>query len=74
MPAAARTLGRYHGYRYYDWELKDGRFRFFEHPVNLKREQACEGRYVIQTEEKHLTPVQAVTIYKELSEVERALA
>jgi transposase len=72
--AAARTLGRYHGYRYYDWELKDGRFRFFEHPVNLKREQAYEGKYVIQTEEKDLTPVQGVTIYKELSEVERAFS
>jgi len=72
--AAARTLGRSHGYRYYDWELKDGRFRFFEHPVNLKREHAYEGKYVIQTEEKDLTPVQAVTIYKELSEVERAFS
>lgn len=72
--AAARTLGRYHGYRYYDWELEGGRFRFFEHPVNLKREQAYEGKYVIQTEEKDLTPVQAVTIYKELSEVERAFS
>jgi len=72
--AAARTLARYHGYRYYDWELKDGRFRFFEHPVNLKREQAYEGKYVIQTEEKNLTPVEAVTIYKDLSEVERAFA
>jgi len=70
--AAARTLGRYHGSRYYDWELKDGRFRFFEHPVNLKREQAYEGKYVIQTEEQDLTPVQAVSIYKDLSEVERA--
>ena len=72
--AAARTLGRDHGYRYYDWEYTDGRFRFFEHPVNLKREQASEGTYVIQTEEKDLTPVQAVAIYKELSEVERAFA
>ena len=52
--------------------MKDGRFRFFEHPVNLKREQAYEGKYVIQTEEKDLTPVQAVSIYKDLSEVERA--
>jgi len=70
--AAARIVQRNHGYRYYDWEYKDGRFRFFEHPVNLKREQAYEGKYVIQTEEKDLTPVQAVSIYKELSEVERA--
>ncbi len=70
--AAARVLGRWHGYRYYDWELKEGRFRFFEHPVNLKREQAYEGHYIIQTEEKDLTAEQAVKIYKELSEVERA--
>jgi len=70
--AAARVLQRNHGYRYFDWQYEDGRFRFFEHPVNLKREQAYEGKYVIQTEEKELSPVQAVSIYKELSEVERA--
>ncbi|MGH8515603.1 MAG: IS1634 family transposase, partial [Gammaproteobacteria bacterium] len=63
-----------HGHRYYDWEYRDGGFRFFEHPVNLKREEAYEGKYVIQTEEPHLTAVEAVTIYKELSEVERAFA
>ena len=72
--AAARILTRTHGYRYYDWEYRDGRFRFFEHPVNLKREEAYEGKYVIQTEEPQLTAVEAVTIYKELSEVERAFS
>jgi hypothetical protein len=72
--AAARILGRSHGHRYYDWTYREGRFRFFEHPVNLPREQAYEGTYVIQTEEPQLTPVEAVTIYKELSEVERAFA
>jgi hypothetical protein len=29
-----------------------------------------EGKYLIQTEEPTLSPVEAVTIYKELSEVE----
>ena len=72
--AAARILSRWHGYRYYDWAFTAGRFRFFDHPVNLLREQAYEGKYVIQTEEPHLTPVEAVQIYKELSEVERAFA
>jgi transposase len=72
--AAARILTRAHGHRYYDWDYRDGRFRFFEHPVNLKREEAYEGKYVIQTEEPQLTAVEAVTIYKELSEVERAFA
>jgi transposase len=49
--AAARILSRHHGYRYYDWEYRAGRFRFFEHPVFLKREEALEGTYVIQTTE-----------------------
>jgi transposase len=70
--AAARILSRNHGHRYYDWELKAGVFRFFEHPVHLPREVAYEGKYVIQTEEKNLNPVEAVGIYKELCEVERA--
>ena len=72
--AAARIIARHHGSRYYDWELKDGRFRYFEHPVNLKQEQALEGKYLIQTEEPHLSALQAVEIYKELSEVERAFS
>ena len=42
--------------------------------MNLKREEAYEGKYAIQTEEPQLTPVEAVTIYKELSDVERAFA
>ena len=69
--AAAQILSRNHGHRYYGWELKDGAFRHFEHP-NLEREKAYEGKYLIQTEEQSLTPVEAVAAYKELSEVERA--
>lgn len=72
--AAARILGRHHGSRYFAWEYTDGRFRFFEHPVSFPREEALEGTYVLQTSEPHLTPVQAVAIYKGLSEVERAFA
>lgn len=72
--AAARILTRTHGYRYYRWTLTGGRFQFEEHPVNLEQEKALEGTYLIQTEEPHLSPVEAVTVYKELSEVERAFA
>ena len=72
--AAGRVLARNHGRRYFDWELKDGEFRYFEHPVNLPREQAFEGKYVIQTEEQNLNPVEAVALYKSLSEVERAFS
>ncbi len=69
--AVTQILVRNHGHRYYGWEIKDGKFRYFEHP-NLEREKAYEGKYLIQTEEQNLTPVDAVAAYKELSEVERA--
>jgi transposase len=72
--AAARTLARNHGYRYYDWKLENGRFRYFEHPMNLQREESLEGKYLIQTEEQNLSALEAVAVYKELSEVERAFA
>src|SRR6266852_5552828 len=72
--AAARVLTRNHGHRYYDWSYDDGVFRFFEHPIHFAREQAYEGKYVIQTEEPNLSAVDAVRLYKELSEVERAFA
>ena len=72
--AAARILGRHHGHRYYGWEYTEGGFRFFEHPATLPREEALEGTYVLQTTEPNLTPVEAVTLYKRLSEVERAFS
>jgi transposase len=72
--AAARVLSRNHGHRYYGWSYEDGVFRFFEHPVHFAREQAYEGKYVIQTEEPNLSAIDAVRLYKELSEVERSFA
>jgi transposase len=70
--AAVRILSRHHGQRYFAWEYKAGHFRYFEHPVNLEGEKALEGKYLIQTEEQDLTPLEAVARYKELMEVERA--
>lgn len=72
--AAAAILARNHGHRYFDWRLENGVFRFFEHPLHFTREQAYEGKYIIQTEEKNLSPLAAVQLYKELSEVERAIS
>src|SRR6202140_515024 len=72
--AATRALAQNHGHRYYDWSYDDGVFRFFEHPVHFAREQAYEGKYVIQTEEPNLSAIDAVRLYKELSEVERSFA
>jgi transposase len=70
--AAQRVLARHHGYRYWDWRLKEGQFEYFEHPVNLPREKALEGKYLIQVEGCDLSALEAVQVYKELSEVERA--
>jgi hypothetical protein len=42
--------------------------------IHFVREQAYEGKHVIQTEEPSLSAVEAVRLYKELSEVERAFA
>jgi len=72
--AAAKVLVRNHGHRYFSWELRKGQFHYFEHPVNFARERACEGKYVIQTEEPDLSPVEAVAAYKQLNEVERGFA
>ena len=72
--AAARVLVRNHGHRYFNWELRAGQFHYFEHPVNFPRETACEGKYVIQTEEPGPSPVEAVAAYKQLNEVERGFA
>jgi transposase len=72
--AAAKILARNHGHRYYGWSYEGGVFRFFEHPVHFTREQAYEGKYVIQTEELNPSAVDVVGLYKELSEVERAFA
>ena len=69
--AVERVLQRNHGHRYYDWELKEGQLRFFEHPVNLPREKKYEGKYLIQTDQPDLKPQDAVAQYKELNEVER---
>lgn len=72
--AAARCLQKHHGYRYFDWKLQKGKFDFFEHPVQLAREKAYEGKYVLQTEEAGLSAVEVVSAYKDLNEVERGFA
>jgi len=69
--AVERALQKHHGYRYYAWELTDGKLEISEHPVNLPREKKYEGKYLIQTDQPDLTPQDAVAHYKELNEVER---
>lgn len=69
--AVERVLQKHHGWRYYTWELKEGRLEIGEHPVNLPREKKYEGKYLIQTDQVALTPAEAVAYYKDLSAVER---
>ena len=69
--AAERALRDHKGYRYYAWTLRDGVFAFYEDPVQFDREKRLEGRYVISTSEKDLTALDAVAMYKQLTEVER---
>jgi transposase len=69
--AAARVLQRHHGHRYYAWELRQGVFRYFENTPGLEREKQIEGKYVIMTSERDLSVLDAVALYKELSDVEQ---
>ncbi len=69
--AVERAMQKHRGYRYYAWELEDGKLEISEHPVNLPREKKYEGKYLIQTDQSDMTPVEAVSHYKELNEVER---
>src|SRR5215472_6184040 len=69
--AVERIMQKYHGYRYFDWKLKDGALEFSASEARLGREKKLEGRYVIMTREKGLSVLEAVAIYKELTDVER---
>jgi transposase len=60
--AAERVLQRNHGYRYYSWDIHQGRFRYFENTEGLQRETGIEGRYVIATCEAGLSVLEVVAI------------
>ena len=68
--AAERIMQRYHGYRYFDWRLRGGAFEFSESETHLGREKKIEGRYVIATSEGGLSVLDAVAMYKGLTDVE----
>ncbi len=68
--AVERIMQKYHGYRYFDWELKGGAFEYCESETRLGREKKIEGKYVVTTGEKGLSILDVVATYKELTEVE----
>ena len=69
--AAERIMQAHHGYRYYRWWFEGGRFFFEEDPLHLEKEKRIEGKYLIATSEASLGALEAVGMYKQLSEVER---
>src|ERR1700730_11130641 len=68
--AVERVMQKYHGYRYFDWKLHGGVLEFSESETHLGREKKIEGKYVITTSEKGLSVLDAVALYKELTDVE----
>jgi len=68
--AVERIMQHYHGYRYFEWKLVGGAMEYSESPTHLEREKRIEGKYVIATSEKGLSVLDAVALYKDLTEVE----
>src|SRR5207247_9449864 len=61
--AVERIMQKYHGYRYFDWKLRDGTLGFSESETHLEREKKLEGRYVIITAEKGLRVLDALALH-----------
>jgi len=67
---AGRAMGKYAG-RYYSWEVTpEGEFKYWEDPKKIAQEEAYEGKYILATTNQELKPVDAVTHYKELADIE----
>ena len=69
--AVERIMQKYHGYRYFDWKRTAGTLEFWESEERLGHETKIEGKYVILTSETGLSVLDAVAMYKELTDVER---
>ena len=68
--AVERIMQKYHGYRYFDWKLEGGTLEFFVSETHFAREKKIEGKYVVATSEKGLSILDAVAMYKDLTDVE----
>ena len=68
--AVARIMQKSHGSRSFDWKLRGGVFEFSESETHLGREKKIEGKYVIATSKKGLGVLDAVALYKGLTDVE----
>jgi transposase len=66
-------MDQHHGCRYFSWQVTpEGGFRFQQDAEKLKAELLHEGKYILKTDDPTIVPVEAVGIYKQLSDVEWA--
>jgi len=68
--AVERVMQRYHGYRYFEWKLEGGTLVFSENKKHYENEKRIEGKYIVATSEQELSVLDAVAMYKELTDVE----
>jgi transposase len=69
---AGRALCSNHGHRYYSWKVAGpGRFDFYADQEKLAAEMLHEGKYILKTDDRELTAVEAVCCYKQLNTVEQ---
>lgn len=61
---------KYHIKRYFDWEIKKSKFRFWVDDKKLKFEEKCEGKYLLRTTDDNLTVHDIIREYKQLWEIE----
>ena len=75
--AAERIMQRYHGYRYFDWGLKDGVLEYSETPPRppprggVKRRSKANMSF--RRERRDLASLDAVATYKELTDIESGI-
>ncbi|MFQ6056091.1 MAG: IS1634 family transposase [Methanosarcinales archaeon] len=61
---------KYHIKRYFDWEIKKGKFRFWKSQEKLEDEERYEGKYLLRTTDNNLSQEDVIREYKNLWEVE----
>src|SRR6266498_4091913 len=68
---AARALQRDKGHRYFSYRVPGvGQFEYYRDAEKIQAETLHEGRYIVTTDHSTLDSVEAVSHYKQLSDIE----
>ncbi len=66
-----RMMQKTKGYRYFSYHIpQDGKFEFFIDEKKLLKEKQIEGTYILLTNDPKIPAYDAISAYKNLSEVE----